>query len=75
MKSVNSIDLVGDDLQLVVTYVYIGSRTQLFDSYMIKSFLNKQNLKSYSDSTLSVKVGPSGIGNRTIRFLRLRLLA
>jgi hypothetical protein len=41
MKSCNSIDLVGDDLQLVVTYVYIGSRTQLFDSYTTKSFLNK----------------------------------
>jgi hypothetical protein len=41
MKSVNSIDLVGDDLQSSVTYVYIGSRTHLFDSYMTKSFLNK----------------------------------
>jgi hypothetical protein len=41
MKTVNSIDLVGDRLQLVVTYVYIGSRTQLFELYTTKSFLNK----------------------------------
>jgi hypothetical protein len=75
MKSVNSIDLVGDDLQSAMTFIYIGSRTQLFDSYTTKSFLNKQNLKPYSDSTLSIKTGPSKIGNRTIWFLRLRLLA
>jgi hypothetical protein len=41
MKSVNSIDLVGDDLQSAVTYVYRGSRTQLFESYTTKFFLNK----------------------------------
>jgi hypothetical protein len=29
------------DLQSAVTYVYIGSRMQLLDSYMTKSFLNK----------------------------------
>jgi hypothetical protein len=69
VKSSNSIDLVDDDLQSTVTYVYIGSMTQHFDSYTTKSFLNKQNLKSYSDSTLSVKTRPSEIGNRTIQFL------
>jgi hypothetical protein len=68
MKSINSIDLVGDDLQWIMTYVYIGSRTQLFDLYTTKSFLNKQNLKPYSDSTLSVKIRPSEIEIRTIRF-------
>jgi hypothetical protein len=41
MKSVNSIDFVSDDLQSDVTYVYIGSRTRLFDSYTTRSFLNK----------------------------------
>jgi hypothetical protein len=41
MKIVKSIDLVGDVLQSVVTYVYIGSRTQLFESDTSKSFLNK----------------------------------
>jgi hypothetical protein len=41
MKSVNSIDLVGDDLQSAVTCVYIGSMTQLFGSDTTKSFLNK----------------------------------
>jgi hypothetical protein len=41
MKSVNSIDLVGDDLQSVVTYVYVASSTQLFRSDTTKSFLNK----------------------------------
>jgi hypothetical protein len=40
-KSSNSIDLVGVDLQLAVTYVYIGSMMQLFESDMTKSFLNK----------------------------------
>jgi hypothetical protein len=41
MKSVNSIDSVDDDLQSAMTYVYIGSRTQLFGSDTIKSFQNK----------------------------------
>jgi hypothetical protein len=41
MKSVNSIDFVGGDVQLAVTYVYIGNRTQFFDLYMTKSFINK----------------------------------
>jgi hypothetical protein len=41
MKSINSIDCVDDGLQSVVTYTYIGSRTQLFESNTIKSFLNK----------------------------------
>jgi hypothetical protein len=41
MKSRNSIDCVDDDLQSVMTYVYIGSRTQLFELDMTKSFLNK----------------------------------
>jgi hypothetical protein len=55
MKIVNSIDLVGDVLQSSMTYVYIGSRTQIFESDMTKSFLNKQNFKPYLDSTLSTK--------------------
>jgi hypothetical protein len=75
MKIIDSIDLVGDDLQSAVTYVYIGSRTQLFESDTTKSFLNKQNFKPYSDSTLSIKTGPSRMGNQTIWLLRLRLLA
>jgi hypothetical protein len=41
MKIVKSIDFVGDVLQSAVTYVYIGSRTQLFESDTSKSFLNK----------------------------------
>jgi hypothetical protein len=41
MKSVNSIDCIGVDLQLAVTYGYIGSRTQLFESDTTISFLNK----------------------------------
>jgi hypothetical protein len=32
VKSRNLIDLVEDKLQLVMTYVYIGSMTYLFDS-------------------------------------------
>jgi hypothetical protein len=41
MKSVNLIDLVGDRLQSTMTYVYIGSMTQLFELDTTKSFLNK----------------------------------
>jgi hypothetical protein len=69
MKSSNSIDCVGDDLLSAMTYVYIGSKMQLFELDMTKSFLYKQNFKPYSDSTLYVKTGPSGMGNWTIRFL------
>jgi hypothetical protein len=75
MKSSNSIDLIDDRLQSVVTYVYIGSRTQLFESDMTKSFINKQNFKPYLDSTLSVKMGHPDFQNRTFQFLRLWLLA
>jgi hypothetical protein len=42
-----------------MTYIYIGSRTQLFESDTIKSFLNKRNIKSYSDSICSEKIGQS----------------
>jgi hypothetical protein len=38
-----------------MTYVYIGSMTQLFESYTTKSFQSKQNFKPYLDSTLSGK--------------------
>jgi hypothetical protein len=69
------IDLVGDVLQSAMTYVYIGSRAQLFESDMTKCFLNKQNFKPYLDSTLSVKTRPFGMGNQTIRFLQLWLFA
>jgi hypothetical protein len=55
MKSVNSIDCVDVDLQSAMSYVYIGSMTQLFGSDTTKSFLNKQNLKPYSDSICSGK--------------------
>jgi hypothetical protein len=57
MKSVNSINLIDVGLQSVMAYVYIGSRTQLFGSDTTKSFLNKRNLKPYSDSICSEKIG------------------
>jgi hypothetical protein len=38
-------------LESALTYTYIGSRMQLFESDTTESFLNKQNLKPYSDST------------------------
>jgi hypothetical protein len=41
MKSINSIDLIDVGLQSVMTYVYIGSRTQLYGSDTTKSFLIK----------------------------------
>jgi hypothetical protein len=41
MKSRNLMDCVDDSLQSAVSYVYIGSMTQLFQSDMTKSFLNK----------------------------------
>jgi hypothetical protein len=41
MKSSNLIDCVEDSLQSVMTHLYIGSRMQLFESDMTKSFLNK----------------------------------
>jgi hypothetical protein len=68
-KGINLIDYIGDKLQSAVTYVYIASSTQLFESDMTISFLNKRNFKPYSDSSLSEKAGPSKIGNRTIWFL------
>jgi hypothetical protein len=61
MKSINSIDCVGIRLQLDVTYTYIGSTTYLFESDTTKSFLNKLNLKHYSDSICYEKIGYSGI--------------
>jgi hypothetical protein len=45
MKRISSIDRVDDKLQSTMTYVYISSRTQLFESDTRKSFLNKLNLK------------------------------
>jgi hypothetical protein len=44
-----------------MTYVYIGSRTQLFGLDMTKSFLKKHNVKPYSDSICSGK-------NQIVRF-------
>jgi hypothetical protein len=41
MKNVNSINLVGDRLQSVVTYIYIASRMQLFELDTTNSFPNK----------------------------------
>jgi hypothetical protein len=74
MKNRNSIDYVDDELQLAVTYVYIGNRMQLFKSDTTKSLLNETNFKPYSDSTLSEKTGHSDFQIRTLWFLRLRLL-
>jgi hypothetical protein len=59
MKIVNSIDFVGDVLQSFMTYVYIGSKTQLFELDTSKSFLTKRNFKPYSEFILSVKTGLS----------------
>jgi hypothetical protein len=42
---------------------------------MTKPFLNKLNLKPYSDSICSLKIGYSGIQNRIVRFLWLWLLS
>jgi hypothetical protein len=58
-----------------MTYTYVGSMTYLFESDTTKSFLNKLNLKTYSDSLCSGKIGHSSIQNGIIWFLRLRLLA
>jgi hypothetical protein len=69
MKIKDSIDCVGIRLQSAVTYTYIGSRTYLFESDKTKSFLNKLNLKSYSDSICSEKTRYSGLPNRMVQFL------
>jgi hypothetical protein len=53
----------------------IRNVNNLFDSYTCKSFLNKLNLKPYSDSICSGKTGYSGIQNQIVQFLRLQLLA
>jgi hypothetical protein len=45
VNCINLIDCVDLFLQSVMTYVYIGSRIQLFESDMRKSFLNKLNFK------------------------------
>jgi hypothetical protein len=52
-----------------MTYTYIYSKTYLFELEMTKSFLNKLNLKSYSDSIYSGKTGYSDIQNQTVQFL------
>jgi hypothetical protein len=69
MKNISLIDCVGVRLQSAMTYTYIGSRTLLFESNMTKSFLNKLNLKHYSDSICFGKTGYSGIQNRIVRYL------
>jgi hypothetical protein len=61
VKNINSIDCVDIRLQSVVTYNYIVSRTQLFESDTTKSFLNKLNLKLYLNSICSEKIGYSDI--------------
>jgi hypothetical protein len=53
MKIINLIDCLGVRLRSAMTYVYIGSRTKLFELDTTKFFLNKQNLKPYSDSICS----------------------
>jgi hypothetical protein len=45
VNCINSIDCVGVRLQSAMTYVYIGNKTQLFESDTRKSFLNKLNLQ------------------------------
>jgi hypothetical protein len=61
--------------QSAVAYIFIGYKTQLFDTDKGKSFQNKLNLKSYSDSICSKKIGYFGILNRMVPFLRLQLRA
>jgi hypothetical protein len=55
MKNISLIDCVGVGLQSAVIYTYIGSKTYLFESDTIKSFINKLNLKPYSHSIWSEK--------------------
>jgi hypothetical protein len=74
MKNLSLIDCVGVRLQSAVTYTYIGSMMYLIESDMTKYFLNKLNLKYYSDSICYGKTGYSSLSNRMVRFLRLRLL-
>jgi hypothetical protein len=74
MKKIILIDCVCVRLQSVVTYIYIDGRTQLFESDTTKSFLNKLNLKYYSDPIYSEKIEYCGIQNRTVWFLQLQLL-
>jgi hypothetical protein len=69
MKIINSIDCIVIRLQSAITYTYIGSRTYLFELDMTKSFLNKLNLKIYSDFICPGKTGYSGIQNRIVQFL------
>jgi hypothetical protein len=68
MKIINSIDCVDIYLQLAMTYTYI-SMTQFFELDTTKSFLNKLNLKPYSDSIYFRKTGYSGLANRMVQFL------
>jgi hypothetical protein len=63
VKIINLVDCVGVGLQSTVPYTYICSRTELFKLDMTKSFINKQNLKPYSDSICSMKTRYSGIQN------------
>jgi hypothetical protein len=69
MKNISLIDCVGVGLQSAVIYTYIGSKTYLFESDTIKSFINKLNLKPYSHSIWSEKTGYSGLINRMVQFL------
>jgi hypothetical protein len=69
MKNISLIDCVGVELQSVVTYTYIGSRTYLFESDTTKSFLNKLNHKSYLDTICFEKIGYSGLTNQIVHFL------
>jgi hypothetical protein len=62
IKIINSIDCVDVRLQSVMTYTYICSRTQLFESNTVKFFLNKLNLKPYSNSMFWE--------NRILRYLK-----
>jgi hypothetical protein len=42
--------------------------TYIFESDMTNFFLNKRNLKPYSNSILSVKTGHSDFQNQTLQF-------
>jgi hypothetical protein len=58
-----------------MTYIYIGSRTKLFELDTTKIFLNKQNLKSYADSICSEKSRYSISKTGQSGFCGLRLLS
>jgi hypothetical protein len=69
MKINDLIECVGVGLQSIMTYTYIGSRMYLFESDMTKYFLNKLNLKPYSNYICSGKSRYCSLANQMVRFL------